>query len=65
MFIVKWGKRGGNDFYQQEKWIFLAEEVGNNAMLATTSSPFYMVLRNGKTTGQRLSELENNIKSKI
>jgi hypothetical protein len=34
-------KRGGNDCYQPEKWAFLAEETGNNAMFATTSPPSY------------------------
>jgi hypothetical protein len=33
-------KRGGNDCYQPEKWAFLAEGAGNNAMFATTSPPF-------------------------
>jgi hypothetical protein len=37
--VVKWEKMGGNNCYQQEKWAFLAEEAGNNAMFATTSLP--------------------------
>jgi hypothetical protein len=37
-------KRGGNGCYQPEKWAFLAEEAGNNAIIATTSLPFLLFL---------------------
>jgi hypothetical protein len=58
-YCSEMGKRGGNDCYQPEKWAFLAEKAGNNTMFATTLPPSY-----GKTTGQKLSELKNKIKSR-